>query len=243
MSSPPDFRKESGQMYKTVKTGILLILILLAGSHIAACGGKPQVVVRPNPAARRHAPPQKVHVANHGWHTGIIIPTREMNQEMPVLKDRFGDVPYYEFGWGDGKFYQAEEISFGLGVRALCWPTHAVLHVVALPKGPKKYFSTSDVATLFITKEGYDRLRKFIRLSFARDSHGNIQASGRGIYGDSHFYLAEGRFFLTNTCNKWTAKALKSAGRDIPVTFRFTAGSIMKYLRQTATTPAQGTEQ
>ncbi|MBI9091961.1 MAG: TIGR02117 family protein [Desulfobacterium sp.] len=229
-------------MSKTLKTGILMTFILLAGVHLAACGGKPQVV-RPNPAGGSHAPPQKVHVVNHGWHTGIIIPGREMNREMPVLKDRFGEVPYYEFGWGDGKFYQAKGISFGLGVRALCWPTPAVLHVVALPREPHTYFSTSDVTPLFITKEGYDSLRKFIRLSFARDSHGNIQASGRGIYGDSHFFRAEGRFFLTNTCNKWTAKALKSAGRDIPVTFRFTAGSIMEYLRRTVATPAQGTEQ
>lgn len=221
-----------------MKTGILLILIVLTGSHMSACGCKPQVV-KPKPAARSHAPLQTVHVANHGWHTGVIIPGKEINREMPVLKDHFGEVPYYEFGWGDAKFYQAEEISFGLGVRALGWPTDAVLHVVALPKDPRKYFAASEVVPLFITKDGYDSLRKFIRLSFARDAHGHPQVLGRGIYGDSHFFRAEGRFFLTNTCNKWTAKALKSAGRDIPVTFRFTAGSIMKYLRRTAPPPAQ----
>lgn len=225
-----------------LKTGFLLMFILLAGVHLAACNGTPQVVI-PTPAGGSHAPPKKIHVANHGWHTGVIIPGKEMNREMPALKDRFGDVPYYEFGWGDGKFYQAEEISFGLGVRALCWPTPAVLHVVGLPNEPTNYFSPSDAAPLFITKEGYDSLRKFIRLSFARDSHGNIRASGRGIYGDSHFFRAQGSFFLTNTCNKWTAKALKSAGRDIPVTLSFTAGNIMEYLRRTAATPAQETEQ
>jgi len=222
-----------------MKTGILLILMVL---EISACGYEPQVV-RPNPPASSHATPQAVYVANHGWHTGIIIPAREINQEMPVLKGRFGEAGYYEFGWGDTKFYQADEISFALGVRALCWPTDAVLHVVALSNAPQTYFSASEVATIIITNQGYDRLRQFIRLSFARDSLGNTQAIGRGIYGDSHFFRAEGRFSLTNTCNKWTAKALKSAGLDIPVTFRFTAGSIMKYLRRTATTPAQGTEQ
>jgi uncharacterized protein (TIGR02117 family) len=222
-----------------MKTGILLILIML---EISACGCESKVV-RPNAPASSHATPQAIYVANHGWHTGVIIPAREINREMPVLKDRFGDAEYYEFGWGDAKFYQAGEISFGLGVRALCWPTDAILHVVALPNDPQTYFSTSEVATLFITKQGYDRLREFIRLSFARDSLGNTQTTGRGIYGDSHFFRAEGKFFLTNTCNKWTAKAIKSAGLNIPVTFRFTAGSIMKYLHQTTTTPAQGTEQ
>ncbi len=226
-------------MSKTIKTGILLILIVL---EISACGCESKAV-RPNTPTSSHATPQSVYVANHGWHTGVIIPARKINREMPVLKERFGDAGYYEFGWGDAKFYQADEISFGLGVRALCWPTDAVLHVVALPTEPQAYFSTSEVAPLFITEQGYDRLREFIRLSFARDSQGNTQATGRGIYGESHFFRAKGRFFLTNTCNKWTAKALKTAGLDIPVTFMFTAESIMKYLRQASATPAQGTEQ
>ncbi|MCP4116068.1 MAG: TIGR02117 family protein [Desulfobacteraceae bacterium] len=225
-------------MPELLKKGLLLVLILAAGSHMTACGCKPRVV-RPKPAAGSQAQPQVIHVANHGWHTGVIIPGREINREMPVLEDRFGDAPYYEFGWGDAQFYQAKEISFRLGVRALCWPTDAVLHVVALPDEPETCFPHSEVATLFITKEGYDSLREFISLSFARNSQGLPRALARGIYGDSHFYRAEGTFFLTNTCNKWTAKALRSAGRDIPVTFSFSAGSIMNHLRRTVTTPAR----
>jgi len=35
-----------------------------------------------------------------------------------------------------------------------------------------------------------------------------------------------------NTCNKWTAKGLKSAGMDISPTFKLTAESIMDYLEE-----------
>jgi hypothetical protein len=35
-----------------------------------------------------------------------------------------------------------------------------------------------------------------------------------------------------NTCNKWTAKGLKSAGMDISPTFKLTADSIMDYLKE-----------
>jgi len=41
-----------------------------------------------------------------------------------------------------------------------------------------------------------------------------------------HFY------YLTNTCNKWTAKALKSIGMDIKPIFYLSAESIMDYLNK-----------
>ena len=52
-----------------------------------------------------------------------------------------------------------------------------------------------------------------------------------GIYGNSQFYKGVGDFYLMNTCNKWTAKGLKSAGMDISPTFKLTADSIMDYLK------------
>ena len=48
-----------------------------------------------------------------------------------------------------------------------------------------------------------------------------------GIYGDSQFYKAKGEFHIFNTCNKWTAKGLESAGMNISTTFKLTASSIM----------------
>ena len=51
-----------------------------------------------------------------------------------------------------------------------------------------------------------------------------------GIYGNSQFYKAKGDFHIFNTCNKWTAKGLESAGMKISTTFKLTAGSIMNYL-------------
>jgi len=53
--------------------------------------------------------------------------------------------------------------------------------------------------------------------------------NSKRLYDDSQFY-AERRLFLMNTCNKWTAKGLKSAGMDIGTTFTLTAGGVMDYL-------------
>jgi len=224
-----------------MKPDILRLTILLSFSILSASCTKPYIV-RPEAASYNVTSLKTIYVAGHGWHTGLIVPAKEISEEMPVLKNRFGVVPYFEFGWGDAGFYQAEKITSGLALKAIFRPTDTVLHVVAVSEEPAEYFSHSEVIKIPVTKEEYDSLRKFIRLSFGRDSDGNVRPSDRGKYGESQFYRAEGNYFLANTCNKWTAKALKSAGQDISVMFKLTAGSIMNYLRHAGfseTTPMQ----
>ena len=46
----------------------------------------------------------EVYVVNHGWHTGFVLPASVIQQEIPELKNRFGNAPYIEFGWGDNEF-------------------------------------------------------------------------------------------------------------------------------------------
>jgi hypothetical protein len=38
---------------------------------------------------------------------------------------------------------------------------------------------------------------------------------GPGIYGDSTFFRANGKYYFPNTCNVWTARGLKTAGVPI----------------------------
>lgn len=180
-----------------------------------------------------------IYVVSHGWHTGFIVPTGKIDEKRPALRDRFGGVPYYEIGWGDAGFYQAREITSGLTMRAMFWPTDTVLHIVAVSGDPTEYFSSSDIIGFPVTESEFEGLLTFIDLSFAKDGEGDIRAIGRGIYGESEFYQAEGSYFLTNTCNTWTAKGLKSLGKDITVTFKLTAGSIMDYLRGSEKTSPQ----
>lgn len=47
---------------------------------------------------------------------------------------------------------------------------------------------------------------------------------------------------MMNTCNKWTAKGLKSAGLDISLWFKQTQDSIMSYLRDRQTHESKGGE-
>jgi len=175
---------------------------------------------------------QAIYVANHGWHTGFILPSKSVEAALPFLNQRFDTASYYEFGWGDEGFYQAEEITLGLVIGAVFWPTDAVMHVVAVPFDPENYFITSEVIELKLSTSELKSLQTFIARSFAYTADGKIKYISKGIYGDSQFYQATGTYFMTNTCNTWTAKGLKSAGLDITSGLKLTADSIMSFIKQ-----------
>lgn len=205
----------------------LLIVIL---SLLTACSSKPYAVNHiemPDVAGQ-----EKIYIVNHGWHTGIVVPAKKIQNQLPKLRKRFGDILYIEFGWGDKDYYQAKEITTGLTLNAILWPTGSVIHAVAVPKKADKYFANSMVEILCLNGREYSSLLRFISESFYKDEHSEILELKSGIYGNSQFYKGVGDFYFMNTCNKWTAKGLKSAGMDISPTFKLTAGSIMDYVKE-----------
>lgn len=171
---------------------------------------------------------QAIYVISHGWHTGFIIPAQAIETALPPLKTRFPNTPYIELGWGDKGFYQSQEITTGLTLRALFWSAGSVIHAVAVPDNIAAYFSHGEIEKLCLSKQSYAALIAFIADSFQKDRHGEIITLKNGIYGDSQFYGGAGNYHLLNTCNKWVAKGLASAGMDIDPMFKLTAGSVME---------------
>lgn len=202
----------------------LFFLILF----VSACSSMPYVV-EPIPGDSTKLDGD-IFVVSHGWHTGLVIPATLIQSRIPELKNRFNDIPYIEFGWGDKGFYQSKEITTGLTISAIFWPTESVIHAVAVPEKADNYFSSSQVEKICLTGSEYSSLVRFIENSFFKNEKGKIVKLKDGIYGDSQFYKSVGDYYLMNTCNKWTAKALKSGGMDISTTFKLTAGSVMNYI-------------
>ena len=194
---------------------------------VIACSTKPHIV---NSTDITVSSARKVSIVSHGWHTGFVVPAETITNQLPQLKERFNDTPFIEFGWGDKNFYQAKEITSGLTVQAIFWPTESVIHAVAVPEPAEIYFSNSDIETLCLQDRQYAKLVSFIENSFFKESNSDIVPLKSGIYGNSQFYKGEGDFYLMNTCNKWTAKGLSSADMDISTTFKLTARSIIDYL-------------
>jgi uncharacterized protein (TIGR02117 family) len=216
-------------------TGCFILFILML--TVSACSTKPHIVRQTTISSTT---PTEIFVVSHGWHTGVVVPARTIQSQLPQLHDRFGSTPYLEFGWGDRDYYQSEEVTSGLTLRAVFWPTHSVVHARAIPQAPDLFFADEEVEVLCLDNRQYALLVSFIVNSFYRGNDGRIIESKNGALDDSQFYQGEGDYYLTNTCNTWTAKSLKSAGQDISPAFKITAGSIMGYLSK-HNTPATGT--
>ena len=203
---------------------LVIILILFSG-----CSSKPYVVQYSEGTSTTGG--HEIYVVSHGWHTGFVVPAGDIQARLPQLKERFGDIPYLEFGWGDENFYQAKEITTGLALRAILWPTDTVIHAVAVPKNANEHFPNSEVEKLCLSDGAFLSLISFISNSFDKDKKGKILELRNGSSDRSQFYQSVGDYYLMNTCNKWTAKGLKSAGVDISPTFKLTASSVMNHIR------------
>lgn len=211
-----------------------LLLASLLSLILSTAANTPSADPQPNTPELRD---QIIYIVSHGWHTGIVIPTSVMLAKLPTLKSQFGHSPNIEFGWGDRGFYQAEHITAGLTLRALFWPTPSVVHAVAAPENVNGYFPHSKIIKLCINRSSLEALARFIASSFYKDSTGKPQSIGSGLYGSSQFYVGVGRFYLTNTCNRWTAQGLQRAGLDITPIFYLTASRVMQVVQQYQQSP------
>lgn len=166
------------------------IVFLLYG-----CATYPQAI-KPMPEKPSSGP--EIYLVNHGWHTGIILAANDVNKILPQLKVRFPQrEQWYEIGWGDKGFYQSQEITTRLTLQAMFWSSGAVMHVVAFSGAPESYFSASAMTALSLTPGQNNSLLRYIGRSFARNERGELIPLKKGIYGDSQFYAANGRYGLS----------------------------------------------
>ena len=205
-----------------------LACCLLLGS----CSTLPRAVTKSSHPHRRAEPERTFHVVSHGWHTGVIVRAKDLDALVPELPRRFHGRTYYELGWGDAGFYQARHVTPGLAMQAMFASPGTVVHVVAFDRDPQAFFPYSRTAAVRVGAEGYDRMLEYLRSSFAADARGRVIPLGPGLYGDSSFYPGVGRYHLFNTCNKWTAKALYSAGCGIDPSVTLRSAGVMKSLER-----------
>lgn len=163
--------------------------------------------------------PVTVYFVNHGYHTGIAVPT------VSPMYDWRRDFPsatgstLMEFGWGDKDFYMSRGFPIGVGLKALFMPNNpAVMHVVALSDRYSSILSNAEVTPVSICPEQYTAMVQYIRTSFQRDSLGHTKYLSEGFFGTpSGFYDATGAYYCFNNCNTWVGGSLRAAGLRTPL--------------------------
>lgn len=171
--------------------------------------------------------PVPVYIVSHGWHAGIAIESKYIQHLLPD-HPKMPKARMLKFGWGDQRYYSEPDAGFGLMLRAALLPTRSVLHVVATDLPIERYFYTSRVIRIQITRDGAEQLGLFISDRFRRDENGIIQFAADGLYSNSQFFEANGLYYLPKTSNTWTARALRQTGYPITPIYSLTSGNVIK---------------
>ncbi len=205
---------------------LLLTLVL------AACAVEPtapplsEIERLPSTGATR-----TIFVISNGWHSSIVFARTDLPPDrIPEAAD-FPQSRFLEFGWGDAEYYPAEQVTFGMTLRAALMPTPAVVHVAGLSVAPARRYPKAEIIPLLLDAVGLGRLVNFIDASFERGGRARAIATGPGLYPTSRFYPAADRFHLLNTCNTWTARALVAAGFPVAEAGTASAEDLMLQVR------------
>ncbi|MFO1428831.1 MAG: DUF2459 domain-containing protein [Candidatus Competibacteraceae bacterium] len=206
-------------------------LLLLAVIFCYACVS----TITPAPLVSGTPPYTHFYVVSHGWHTGVVL--RRVDIPAPLWPESrdFPNAEYLEVGWGEWDFYQAPDAGSSLGLQAVLWPNASVLQVVGFSEPLTKTYPESEIVELALSLAGLEDLIRYIDHSYAREGGSRATALGQSLYGEGRFYPAQGKFYLFNTCNVWTAGALQAAGYPLSPTLALTAESVMAPVRRFGT--------
>jgi uncharacterized protein (TIGR02117 family) len=206
---------------------IRLCLGLLIPLLAVGCVGPVSGLYPPkNPGSTR-----RIYLVSHGWHTGLVVP-REI---LPSAISPETGGEWAEIGWGDDGFYRSPGITPAIAIRAMFWRNPAVLHVVGMDDDPMEYFPNSGVMGIDVGAEGMESLADYLSNSYQKSGSGSPEDLGPGLYGNSRFYRATGCYYFPNTCNKWTARALRSGGFPISTFYSVRAANVFRQSRKFGT--------
>jgi uncharacterized protein (TIGR02117 family) len=174
---------------------------------------------------------RNVFIVHDAWHAAIVIKKADIPAiVLPELRD-FPSAEYLEFSWGDRDYFPAPDAGVGLALKAAFWSSGSILHVVGFKDAVEKVYPGADIIAINLSVEDFQRLIKFISDTFSRP-HPPAPAEGRaGLFSNSRFYAAEGKFSLLRTCNTWVAEALSAAGLPIIPGYVITAGNLGNQVR------------
>jgi uncharacterized protein (TIGR02117 family) len=175
-----------------------------------------------------------IYVVSHGWHTGVVLKTGDIPAavDWPEISD-FAQNDYIEVGWGDRDYYPAPETTLTMTLKAGFWSRQSVLHVAGFNEPVRKFFAASEVVEVALTDEAFQELCAFIARSYLRSPGNRGVRIGPGLYGNSGFYPAQGKFHAFRNCNTWVAEALSAAGLPMNRS-TISAGSVIAQARALA---------
>jgi len=210
-----------------------LCLCAIAGG----CAQVPRAPSNPPPsflAAHAHRAPLAIGVLVAGWHSGLVLPARELGPLGSLLSD--SQARYLSIGWGNRRFYMASHPGSGDALAAL-WRSPSVLFLQRAPAAAELLGADARIHWLCADRRQLWRLDSYIENSLSRPDGRPIDL-GRGPVPESGFYAASGHYSMVHTCNTWTIAALEFAGLPVNASGVIFAAQAAARLRALRVCPA-----
>lgn len=133
---------------------------------------------------------------------------------------------WISMGWGDKGFYLNtptwDDLTFGTAFKAVFYLSTTAMHVQYGKQAP---FDKIYCRQFVVSKQHYAQLMQYVLKSFAYDKNGKvILLPNEGYWDTDRFYDAVGKYGFTQTCNTWTNRGLKIAGKQTGVWTAFESG-------------------
>jgi uncharacterized protein (TIGR02117 family) len=176
-----------------------------------------------------------------GWHTEVALPVAAIRGALARLAATFPGAPYLIFGWGARDFYMARNPGLGDLLRAAV-PGPAVMLVIPLGVPPTAYLGPANAWAITLSRVGVAGVSQFLWDSLAKNQAGLPIRAGDGPYPQSVFYAATATYDASDTCNTWTAKALRAAGLPMRAAGVVFAGQLVDQLPSLTAAANNGTD-
>lgn len=160
-----------------------------------------------------------VYACDNGVHADLVVPVSAADTDWRAIftPDSFtGPVAPFDhigLGWGSRDFYvntpRWADVDVATSVKSVLWD-ETVLHVEYRPR-PK---AAEQCRQWRVDAAAYGRIAGFIRDTL-RLSQGRPVQAAPGYGARDTFYVANGRYTILETCNQWTARALRLGGAPV----------------------------
>lgn len=207
-------------------------MVLLAGM-LSGCASNDACYEPPQPEQGLRS----VYVVKRAWHTGVAVAASDWpNRDWAVLGD-FPDSRYLEFGWGDARFYQADQETWWLTVRAAFFSTASVVHVIGFNHPTPEALRADEVVEVHLTEDGLRKLAASIEAELKDAAPESVGGVLNGTPEPNKFYPAKRRFFFPRMCNWWTARRLQDGGCPVAAWTVILANRVIREAKGFASAP------
>jgi hypothetical protein len=219
----PCGRPRLTRRWGATRVAMLATVMLVVVCLPAGCRSTPPQSAAAATAGQASAPAcagaAQVYVARRGWHVDIGFAAKDLAAPMSeLLAQRFPDVQYIFFGFGDRHYLEANRHTMPVMLAAL-WPGAGIILATGLRATPEQAFGPTHVIKLSVTSAQLEAAQTFVRQALQpMEDTGELPVYALGPYDGSLYLSASERYSALHTCNTWAAEALQAA--QLPIRSR-----------------------